>query len=106
MTMAKHTPGPWKLIWHGTEKYPFPLSVHTEDDASWVARDGTVSSAANAALISAAPALYEALESIVALNAGGPHISAKDGMAAALTRLDEARNIAMDALATARQQEE
>ena len=63
--MTKHTPGPWKLIWHGNEIYPFPLSVHTEDDDCWIARDGTVSSEANARLIAAAPDLLAALELMV-----------------------------------------
>lgn len=49
-----HTPEPWKLIWHGNETYPFPLSIHTEDDTNWIARDGTVSSKANARRIVAA----------------------------------------------------
>lgn len=35
---------PWKVILHGNERYPFPLSIHTADDACWIARDGTVSS--------------------------------------------------------------
>ncbi len=45
---------PWKLILHGNEKYPFPLSIHTTDDAEWIARDGTVSSLDHAKLIVAA----------------------------------------------------
>ena len=52
---AEPTPGPWTLIWHGNETYPFPLSVHTEDHSCWIARDGTTSSEANARLIAAAP---------------------------------------------------
>jgi hypothetical protein len=51
----KATPAPWKLIWHGNERYPFPLTVLTEDDCCWITRDGTVSSEANARLITAAP---------------------------------------------------
>lgn len=60
--MGSWTKGPWKLIRHGNETYPFPLSVHSEDDAFWIARDGTVSSEANAHLITAAPDLYEACQ--------------------------------------------
>lgn len=65
--MTEYTPGPWKLIWHGNERYPFPLSVHSADDANWIARDGTVSSRANARLIAAAPDLYEALKEAKAI---------------------------------------
>ena len=61
----KHTQGPWKLILHGNEKYPYPLSMHTQDDAIWIASDGRVSSLANAHLIAAAPDLLAALESAV-----------------------------------------
>lgn len=57
-----HTPGPWKAILHGNETYPFPLSIHTADDANWIARDGTTSSIANACLIAATPDLLEALK--------------------------------------------
>ena len=65
--MTKHTPGPWKLIWHGHghERYPFPLAVHTKDGANWVARDGTCTREADARLIAAAPELLEALKSVV-----------------------------------------
>jgi hypothetical protein len=45
------TYGPWRLVWHGTERYPFPLSIVTVDERSWVTRDGTASSEANANLI-------------------------------------------------------
>ena len=61
---AKFTPGPWTLIWHGREVYPYPLSIHTEDDSMWIARDGTISTLANARLIAAAPEMLEALASI------------------------------------------
>jgi len=57
----KATPGPWKLIWHGNERYPFPLTVHTEDDCYWITRDGTVSSEANARLIAASPGMARLL---------------------------------------------
>lgn len=59
------TPGPWKLIWHGNEKYPFPLSVHAVDDTYWVTRDGVVSREANARAIALAdlvPRLVEMVE--------------------------------------------
>ena len=84
------TPGPWKLIWHGNEKYPFPLSLHTADDTCWVARDGTVSSEANARLIASAPALYEALDKLVTNWAalGGP---AEDWLHEARAALSAAR---------------
>ncbi len=68
-----HTPGPWKLVWHGNEAYPFPLSVHTEDDDCWIARDGEVSSEANARIIAAAPELLEALEAMMVMADQGPH---------------------------------
>ncbi len=60
-TDATFTPGPWKLILHGNETYEYPLSVNTALGSHWITRDGTVSSIANARLIAAAPALYEAL---------------------------------------------
>jgi hypothetical protein len=62
--MKAHTPGPWKLIWYGTERYPYPLSIHTEDDANWIARDGTVARPEDAQLMTAAPSLLEALQAI------------------------------------------
>lgn len=65
-----HTPGPWRVIWHGNEKYPYPLSVHTADGAYWITRDGTVSSVANAKLIAAAPDMLAALKAL--LNDPGP----------------------------------
>ena len=52
----------WKLILHGNETYPFPLSIETEDGKEWVARDGTVSKLEHARLIAAAPTMYEALK--------------------------------------------
>ena len=48
--MSEHTPTPWQLIWHGTEA-PYPLSIHAETGASWITRDGEVSSRANASFI-------------------------------------------------------
>lgn len=45
------TAGEWKLIWGGSEEYPYPLSIHTVSDAEWVARDGTVSTRENADFI-------------------------------------------------------
>ena len=51
----QHTLGPWILIQHRADSYPFPLSIHTADGSSWIARDGQVSSKANARLIAAAP---------------------------------------------------
>ena len=61
MTEAKFTPGPWALIWHGNEEYPYPLSVHTKDGEYWVVRDGTFALKEDAHLIAAAPEMYEAL---------------------------------------------
>lgn len=62
--MIERTPGPWKLILHGDEKYPFPLSVNTENDEFWIARDGHVARLSDAHLIAAVPDLLEALEDI------------------------------------------
>ena len=64
---VKHTPGPWALIWHGNEKYPYPLSVHTSDGNLWVTLDGQVSSEANARLMAAAPELLKALKRWVSI---------------------------------------
>ncbi len=50
-----HTSGPWTLILHGNERYPFPLSIRTSNGENWITRDGTVSSLAHARLIAAAP---------------------------------------------------
>ena len=52
--MTEHTPEPWRLIWWGSERYPFPLSIQSADDRYWIARDGQVSSEANARRIVAA----------------------------------------------------
>ena len=49
------TDGPWTLIWHGNETYPFPLSLLTSNNDSWIARDGVVSSEANARRIARVP---------------------------------------------------
>jgi hypothetical protein len=57
-----HNPGPWKLVWWGNEQYPYPLSVLADNDGAWIARDGTVSSEANARLIAAAPDMLAALD--------------------------------------------
>lgn len=64
MTKTKFTPGPWKLMWRGNEKYPYPFSINTADNRKWITRDGTVSSKANAHLIAAAPDLYAVLEAL------------------------------------------
>lgn len=48
--------------------------------------------------------LLDALERISNLTSGGPHMSAKDGMGAALDALDHARFIARAAIARARGQ--
>jgi hypothetical protein len=66
---AAPTPGPWKLIWYNNATYPFPLSVHTEDDCYWIARDGTTSSEANARLIVAAPETAAERDRLVMVNA-------------------------------------
>ena len=58
---SRHTPKPWKLIWWGNEKDPYPFDVETEDGASWITRAGTVSSKAYGILMAAAPEMYEAL---------------------------------------------
>ena len=62
--MGKHTPGPWKVILHGNEEYPYPLSVLSEDGEKWIARNGYVSTIPNARLIASAPELLEALQKI------------------------------------------
>lgn len=64
---ATHTPGPWKLIWWGNERYPYPLSIDTADDACWIARNGTCSNPADARLIAAAPDLLAALKAVMAV---------------------------------------
>ncbi|MGI9345535.1 MAG: hypothetical protein ACR2PW_04640 [Gammaproteobacteria bacterium] len=48
-------------------------------------------------------ALVAALKEIAALDAGGPHTSAKDGMTAALNTCDYARNFARNALRAAKE---
>lgn len=69
--------GPWKLIWWGNEQYPFPFSVHSEDDGFWLFRDGHASSTAAArlavearnalpALIATVRTLREEIESLLA----------------------------------------
>ena len=95
------TPTPWTLIWHGNEKYPYPLSVMSQDGTEWVARDGQVSSEANGRLI------------VTAVNAHAPLVeacwrlieSADDystwGSEAALVALEEASERAREALASA-----
>ena len=67
MTQVKHTPGPWRLVWWGNEAYPYPLSILAENDGAWIARDGHVSSDANARLIAAAPDMLEALRGMLRL---------------------------------------
>lgn len=64
----QHTPGPWRLILHGNERYPYPLSIHTEDGERWIARDGVVATVADAQLIAAAPRLLAALAAIASLS--------------------------------------
>jgi hypothetical protein len=49
----------WRLILHGNEKYPYPLSIETDDGSKWIARDGFVSSLDAARLIAAAPELRD-----------------------------------------------
>ena len=66
------TPTPWTLLWHGNEKYPYPLSVMSQDGTGWVARDGQVSSEANARLI------------VTAVNAHAPLVEACRAAEAAL----------------------
>ena len=71
MTETKWTKGPWNLVWWGNEQYPYPLSILADGDGAWIARDGTVSSVANAHLIAAAPDLYAALDGLIAPGDGG-----------------------------------
>lgn len=67
------TPKPWKLILHGNEQYPYPLSIHSQDGSEWITRDGTVSSLDHARLIAASPTMYEALR-MVALYENAPEV--------------------------------
>lgn len=46
---------PWKAILWGNETYPFPLSIETQDGATWIARDGTASSLDAIRAIGSAP---------------------------------------------------
>ena len=64
MSDTKFTAGTSSQVWWGNEEYPYPLLVLADDGGMWIARDGTTSSHANARLIAAAPALYEALEGL------------------------------------------
>lgn len=71
--------GPWKLILHGNEQYPFPFSLHTADDAVWITRGGTVSSLASARFIAHARAdVPRLLAEIAALREGLQRIKEKD----------------------------
>lgn len=54
--LERATPWPWRAIIGGNEKYPYPLSIESEDGSCWIARDGTTSSLDNARLLAAAPA--------------------------------------------------
>ena len=70
---------PWKLVWWGNEKYPYPLSLLSNGDGHWIARDGTVSSEANARRIARVPTLEaevlrlrEALETITGVGFDAP----------------------------------
>jgi hypothetical protein len=58
---AKHTPGPWEVI---TDVDRFEIDSRTRCVA--VTRDNRSDDAANAALIAAAPDMYEALAALVA----------------------------------------
>lgn len=48
MTSQTWSPEPWDLIWHGNERYPYPLSINSNNGQWWITRDGQVSSGGNA----------------------------------------------------------
>ncbi len=67
--MSKHTPGPWKAVQHPREhKWAWTIEG-TDGVGQIIARIGLVNDAqavaANAHLIAAAPAMYEALQIMV-----------------------------------------
>lgn len=65
--MTKHTPGPWEVEVHSyTYSIVRDVSPFITEDVASVRRDGPQDSA-NARLISAAPELLEALETILTL---------------------------------------
>lgn len=80
MSTAKHTPGPWKLsdegqynlVW-SDELKDYVASVHVYDSKGHLYANAD----ANAALISAAPDLLEALQAIV--DEAGPSFGHTDG---------------------------
>ena len=55
--LANAKAGPWRLIWWGSERFPYPLSIDANNGGEWVARGGEVSSEANARLIAQSPEL-------------------------------------------------
>jgi len=62
---TKHTPGPWTIYQHPLTPEPSSFDIFGLRDGEEVDIAENVT-AANAALIAAAPALYEALKGIVA----------------------------------------
>ena len=95
--MAKFTPGPWRL----RELVNNTLAVYGAGECDVVFPKRNAPRDANAHLIAAAPALYEALEAIAPWLRNGDY-DTRGG----LIEMDRLASVAEAALATARQQEE
>lgn len=78
--MSEFTPGPWRIdgdiktMTHGCTSVPITCDEH---QIAYVFVDDPPGSRANAALIAAAPDLYEALNAIAHLHGAGIHDAPK-----------------------------
>lgn len=110
MADTKWTPGEWSYSWgdDGAE-YSHRYSTISVDGGDIViaeVNDRIPEGRANGHLLAASRAMYETLARIASMSPGGPHISAKDGMGAALATIDRMRDIANAELARARGERE
>jgi len=88
----KHTPGPWRVKDVQPDAWTRQVWTDESHGSVMIATTGGIDKEANAALIAAAPDMYEALEAVRAIipqhNAGTPWARAADKIHAALAKAE------------------
>jgi hypothetical protein len=106
--MTKHTAGKWKRTPTNSHIYcdeeekggVIAVMARKDDVLQWVCEPASLENKANAALIAASPAMYEALKELAAIGAGGVIARSETGKPT-WNAFDAIRDIARAALAQA-----